>query len=557
MFFSSGGSVGTKNQAHMKKYTLNINTAFLTLLTGLLLFTACEKEEDNFVETRLFQPVLNEGLYSIDNTIIVDMGKMKRAQSYTIELSRDTFKTEPLLTMEADTNFVVITDLLWNTVYQVRAQAHAEAPEFDSKVAMLGNVKTKRYPSILNLPTEFDVTDTRARLSWIKAGAEVTHATVYAGSDERLENPLEEVDITGEEAEEGVKIVAGLEPETKYQIALYSGETLRGWVEYTTKVALPSGPNVIDLSGLPGTALADTLPDIAGESVVILERGVTYETGGYDFDKSLTIQSGYGFTPAFATILCNSNFNLANGANVGYVRFKEIHFTGNFSSDYVFNIDQSGSIGDLKFEDCRIRLLRGVVRAKGGQGTISNYSIINSMVDSVNGYAVMTMDVNASATDPGWRVGDLLLKNSTFAYIQYFLVSRTNTNSIVIEDCTIIGAPEAGRQLFRWRGGAGNNNVTNGITIRNTIIGPGWDMSASGNVAVKGFDGLGETNFTVVNSYLTSDFVFASEEIPGFTVYGKTAEELWVNPANLNFNIKDSGFTAKNSAGDPRWRPGL
>ena len=43
--------------------------------------------------------------------------------------------------------------------YQVRAKAHAADSQFDSKVADLGNVRTQRFPTILNIPAVYDVTD--------------------------------------------------------------------------------------------------------------------------------------------------------------------------------------------------------------------------------------------------------------------------------------------------------------------------------------------------------------------------------------------------------------
>ena len=548
----------------MKKYKFNIASAFLVLVFGMLFFTACEEPEEAFGETRLFQPVLSQDLFAIDNTIIVDMAKMKRASSYTIEVSRDTFKTLVMETMQVDTNYVVIEDLLWNTIYQVRAKAnHPNDPNMNSKgpeamegFTLLGNVKTKRYPSILNIPTADDVTDTEARISWVTSGAPVTTVKIFAASDERLENPLDEFEIDEEEIAKGVKIVSGLDQTTKYQIALYSGEDLRGWVDYTTRVSIEG----IDLRGLPASSLADTLPDVPDGANILLEKGVVYPTGGYKFDKSVSIMSGYSFVTEPATIDCSSNFNLAPGASVGFVKFKDVLLTGVMGDNYVFNINEDGNIGELEFDGCRIHSLRGILRAKDGKtGTISKYSIVNSFVDSIGNYGVMTMDIDPSATNPGFVMGDILLKNSTFAKLEAFLTSRTNTNSLTIEDCTISQGIKAGQNLLRWRGGAGNNNITNGVTIKNTLLGPGWDMAGTGAAAnFKGFDGLTETNFSVVNSYKTSDFEFSANEIPGFTLYNKTAQDLWIAPfEELNFFIEDSGFTAKNSAGDPRWRPGL
>jgi len=546
----------------MKKINIKISAILLLFLLGIaFVFYSCE-EEESFPRTRLFRPVLSEDLYSIGNTIIVDMGKLKDAVSYTVEVSRDTFNTVEY-TIETDSNVVVINkelvgeELLWFTIYQVRATAHANDSQYDSKISDLGNVRTQKFPSNQGTPTEFDVTDTRARVFWTPSGATIDGIKVFAINDLRLEDPISEMDLTTEQQAANEAIVTGLTPETSYQIAIYSGGVLRGWEIYTTKPALISGDNVIDLTGIDNESiLADTLPDVAGGSIILLEGGRTYETGGYDFDKSITIRSGYSFTPAYPLIDCSSNFNLSDGSSIDSLVFINIAFAGDFGGNYVFNIDKSGTIGEIKYDACQMHSLRGITRIKGGEGSLGKFTIVNSVADSINGYGILTMDVNA----PGWTVDDVLLENSTFSKIIYFLVSRTNANSVVIESCTINEAPEIGRQMFRWRGGDGNDQVFNGIKINNTIWGHGWDTSESGDYGVDGFDGT--LSFNVINSYSTSLFSFAAgkDEIPGFPIgnYTGTATDLWADPyLGLDFTIIDNGFAGKSSAGDPRWRVGL
>ncbi|HLR32800.1 MAG TPA: DUF4957 domain-containing protein, partial [Fodinibius sp.] len=329
---------------------------------------------------------------------------MKDAASYTLEVSRDTFQTIEL-ELDTDTNYVEIDSLLWNTIYQVRATAHAEDSEFDSKVSDLGAVRTQRFPSIMELPENFDVTDVAARINWTRGGAVVTGIKVFAGSDEKLTTPLIEKEVTPEDQNNEQKIVYGLEPSTAYQIAIYSDGEVRGWAEYKTKEALPMGNNVVDLRGINRESiLGDTLSYIPNGSVVLLESGKTYTAGGYSFDKSVTIRSGYGFEPGGATIDCSSNFNVNDGSAIDSVVFRDVTLTGSFDSNYVFNINNSGSIGEVKFQSSTIRSLKGMLRIKGGAGTIDKYTIVNSVVDSINGYGLLTVDT------PDWSVGDITIK---------------------------------------------------------------------------------------------------------------------------------------------------
>ncbi len=548
----------------MKNRKIHISTILVMLTSVLFIITACKEEED-FPRTRLFSPVLNEELYSVDNTIIVNMAKMKQAISYTLEVSRDTFKTIDY-TIETDTNYIVINgelageELLWFTYYQVQATAHADDPEYDSKPANLGSVRTQKYPSNMGTPSSFDVLDTQARVFWTTTGNPVTDIKVFALSDVRLVNPLLAFEVTPEQQAEAEAIIYGLAPSTQYYIAIYSEDQVRGWEAYTTRPPLVSGDNVINLAGYIAP-LGDTLADLESGSIVLLEGGRTYTTGGYIFDKSITFMSGYSFVPALPLIDCTSNFAIAGDVRVDSIVFREIAFSGDFASRYVFNPQISSpsafNIGEIKFVSCRIRELRGVTRLRG-LGNLEKYTIIDCVIDSIADYAILTLD-----TDLGVTVGDITFKNSTFSKCHQFLTVRTNSNSVLIEDCTISEVPTTDQKMFRWRGGDGNNNVANGITIRNVIWGHAWDRNTTGGYAARGDDGgtsLDNTTFIIVNTYSTSLFSFVvGYEIPGFPVgnYTGTSTDLWINPlAGVDFSFLDMGFAGKNDCGDPRWRPG-
>ena len=155
---------------------------------------------------------------------------------------------------------------------------------------------------------------------------------------------------------------------------------------------------------------------------------------------------------------------------------------------------------------------------------------------------------------------NLVIKNSTLSKIKAFLTSRTNSQSILIDACTINEFALPDGIVFRWRGAVGTlSNVLNGITITNTIWGPAWDEAKTGKLTVRGiYAGLEATNWTMTNTYATSDFAFTpGSEIPGFPplAYSKKSSDLWVDAYNgLDFNFKDAGFSGKTNCGDPRWR---
>ncbi len=532
----------------------------LLLLVGVMMVFSCSDNEDVYPETRLFRPVLNSNLIAQNNEIQVDMAKMKEAVSYDVELSRDNFTTV-IFKFNTPLNKFHITNLLWNTEYQVRVTAIAATPEFNSKVSDLGSVTTERFPSIMKIPTESDVIDVAAKVGWLTGvgtGAAITQVKVFALSDEALKNPLLTVAVSSSEQLAGEKIVNGLTPATQYQLAIYSGEEVRGWEKYTTKDAVDAGANVIDLRGIVNNPdiLVQTMKTAADGSTILLDGSVVYNTAdgasSYLFNKSLTIKSGYSFNPAGATLNFSKEFNMAASSNVASIVFDGLTLTGIYASNYVFNIDASATIGEVKFINCKINQFRGILRAKGGTGTLNKYTVENCIINDIRDYGILNMDVTT------WKFNDAVIKKSTVYRTVSFLVSKSNSNSVLIEDCTLNETPEKARAIFSWST-AGANNVLNGFTIKNTIIGHGWDTTPGGtNYAILGIRGLAATSFITTNSYATADFTYTLTGVPiptfpSFT-YSKTVNDLWKDPSKGDFNIKDPSFAGIKDSGDPRWR---
>ncbi len=553
-----------------KKY--NIHPALIIVTLCMVFFYAC-KEDGGFPETRLFRPVLNEDLQAVGNTIIVNMGNLKKAISYTVEISRDTFKTIDY-TIQTDTSYFIVNDellngdpLYWGTLYQVQAVAHAEDPQFDSKVADLGNVRTERFPTILNTPKSYDVTDVAARVTWTVAGTPVTDIVVFAGSDLKLTTPLLEFDVPEVDQASGETFaVQGLSPVTKYQIAIYSGDELRGWVDYETLVADidPTAPGVIDIrENNDPQAVATAVAAAADGETILVKRGSVHDMPTVALNKSITIRAAYGFGPKKARLYnTNGNWNIAGGSTIDHIRFIDLELRGgNFGGTYVFNPNSAGiSVNELLFENCIINTMRGVMRLRNNNVVIDNYKFINCQLDSIGSYGLVTCDQAVAGTPSTTaRVNNIVLQNSTFNHFQLFISTYNNMQSITIESSTFsnIVTTESTNYVFRFRGGDGNNNVINGISIKNSIFGPGWNSGGTVTNNIRGKEGLPTTTIEVVNTYGTSDWSFiATYEITGLpsSTYNGGQNTLWVDPAKNNFNFKDISFAGRYSTGDSRWR---
>ena len=315
-----------------------------------------------------------------------------------------------------------------------------------------------------------------------------------------------------------------------------------------------SAQSVIDLTGIDNpNILVDTLPDIPDGAVVNLKPGMIYNAGGYAFDKSVTIQSSEPLNDVMPLIDCASNFNFAADATVDSIIFKNIEIFGTFDAKYFLNSTVSATIGEISFESCYIRALRGILRMKdAGPGTLEKYSIIDCVVDSIRDYGILTVDM------ANWACNYIHVKNSTISKVRAFITNKNNSDSVLIENSTISQVPATGQRLFRWRE-AGQDNVLHGISIKNTLWGPGWDESNSGDYGYDGFDGLADTEWTFENNYATNDLSFATEKdtIHGLleNVYDGPATSLWVEPMSGDFHFYDLEFEGIGTAGDPRWAP--
>lgn len=532
----------------------------------VFLFSSCEKEEIVYEETRLFRPALNTALSAKLNTIIIDMAKMKEAVSYKFEVSQDSFKTAPLYTFTTDTTYILVDKVLvgeeleYNSLYQIRVTANAADPQFNSRPALLGSVRTEPLPSIQLAPRAYDVTDVLARVRWAPFGLPIDQVKVFSATDKKLRTPLGTYSVSSGQNTAGEVTIDKLTPASSYLVAIYSAGALRGFVAYKTleKGVYPGDPNVIDLTTTedPG-ALQTAMASVAEGSIVLLKRGVRFNFPTSNLSTSITIKGEYGLTEARAQIFSSGDWRIATGVTIDHIVFDDIDIVGSDpGAVYVFNINNSGApttITNLTFKNCTITSLRGIARLRS-DSFIKNFTISNSIVYNIGSYGVFTTDTDGATKA---AVDHIKFLNSTFYQISFIATSRTNSQSFLIDACTFSEFTEAGQRTFRYRGGTDRNNIIGGLTISNSVWGTGWDKAASGSKTVTFKEGLVSTTVTVLNTWATPDFAAAAgSELPGFPAltYSGTATKLWVDPTKGNFSFADAGFTGKTSSGDSRWR---
>ena len=520
---------------------------FFISLAAVLVLVACKKEDDLGEAPRLFRPVIKEALVSNGNWIKTSWQAVSGSASYTAEISTDSFKTVAA-SVKTDTNVYLFENLYWEKLYQVRVKANAADTSKSSKFGSLGEIKTARFPTILNIPALSEVNDASVKVSWTNSGAAVTEVKVLLAADSSVVKTaaLNATDVTN-----AYKLISGLNASTPYIIFLYSGTTVRGWANFSTKAALTGA--LIDLRNISGvpSLLIDTIPDIASGSIILLKRGETYNIStSINLNKTLTFMAGDDLlNPAKPIISLPSNFNIASGAVIDSIVFNDVILRGtDYASKYVFNINVACTIGKIRFENCVAEIFRGVLRAQSQPVIIGALEMNNCIVDSISNYGVFNIDVATSRAD------NIKLTNSTFYKAEKIITSKNNSVSVLIDNCTFNEAPMGNSSSYYIDySTAGTNNVTNGITVNNCIFGIG--KNSNGAFTVRDVRANAATTINTANNHRTSDHLSAGNDFPSINLLTISAAQLWQDPAAGNFKIINNTFSARNTSGDPRWRP--
>jgi hypothetical protein len=529
----------------MKANNIKMIRSALAACLVVMTFVACKKDK-TFEQVRLFRPVVKDALESNGNWIRASWQPIKDAKSYTVQLSRDTFRTIAK-SVDLDTTVYLFENLEWNKMYQVQVRANAADSNFNSKMSNLGSIKTPLFPTILNTPGVSDVSENAVRVSWTTGGAAVTSVKILKASDS---SEVTSVTLTPADVTAQFKIISGLAPSTGYIIFLYSGTSVRGWADFATKA--PLAGNLIDLRGITGrpSVLADTIPIVPSGSIIILKRGETYNiAAAVNINKSLTFLSGTDLSvTGQAIISLPANFNITSGSIIDSIVFNDVTLRGtDYTSKYVFNINTACTIGKMNFISCKAEIFRGMVRLQSQPAIINNFLVDNCIIDSISNYGVINVDVATAKAD------NIIFRNSTIYKAEKVITSRNNSTSVLVENCTFNEAPwGGGNNYYIDYSTSPTNNVTNGITIANCIFGVGKINNS--NVSIRGIRANAATTINGSNNYRTSDQVSLGNDIPSIITYTKTAAQLFMDPANGNFRIIDTSFPGRSNSGDPRWR---
>lgn len=528
----------------MKTGTIR-NVILLSCIIGFSIHFSCTKEEVIPDPPRIFRPVPQFD-NTIEGTLIIYFKSIEGAEYYDGDISQDSAFVEIDQSVRimpdtatiyyGDTKYTYIrfNNLLPAQDYFIRVKAiHADSS--------MNSEYYELKASTLNLfvdPTSSEILDVAFKCKWDIRGAILNKITVKVVETDSI---VGDYWVLDSENRSGVKIIDGLKGNTSYAIYLYSGSLLRGKGFVTTKA--PIEGNIVDLRFMESnTALWDTIHKVESGVIILLKRGQSYIfPSARQITGSVTVMSGYDFATELAEIRLQGNpFSTPLNSFIDEIIFRDVNVTSTYESDsYFFFLEELANISKVKFENVRSHGHRGFFRV-GPDVVVDSLILENCIIDSLREYGITHISgTNAS-------INNILTKNCTFYGIvrPHFNTSAAvnPSNKIVHENVTFYNTPDVGRYFFDYSTGTD-------VTFRNCIFGQTKTIFNQGDT----IDGFKPEILTISSqgSYYTNDFI--SPNYPGLIPYPNSSYDLFEDPDNHNFKIRDIGFSGANTAGDPRW----
>lgn len=508
---------------------------------------ACKKKEDTLNLPRQFMPAGDISVRAADTIAILSWKAAvftTKGVGYTVEISQDSLFTTPGQSFHTDTTAITIHQeaLVVRKVYYARVRTEGKDTATSSHwLYSKGFAITGEQ---LFLPVaDSNLIDKSVILYW-KPTAGLTKLTFVTGGVTRT------IPLTAEQSMAGKLQVDTLSPATTYTVEIFKADASKGILNITTRAAVATGPNVVDLSGYTGipAILQDTLPKVPAGAIIILRKGERYVISQpFDISGAISFVSEISFDARLPQIYFENNFNFAAGSVVDSVVFKDISLRSNsYTGRYVVNANKVATVGKVVFESCRIEVFRGVFRLQtsaAGGTQVGDLLVRNCVVDSIADYGLVHVSNAACA------IQHITVQNSTVYKAEKLLVSAQASNALVLSNCTFSEVPQGGGTVYLVDYNA--NNVMNGISLNNCIVGVG--LNNGGSVTVRGIRAGTGTTISAGGSYTTSDYVAAANPIAGLTVYTGKMTDLFSDPYNGNFKLIDGKFAGSGTAGDPRW----
>lgn len=552
---------------------------FAAVTTGMGTIASCSDDDNLTTADALFRPVINAD----DNVemgldankvpyMTVKWDNYSSANQYTVKVvpTDASIAAKEITTSELTCTF---NDLEYDKEYFVYISSANTNNGLSSKEYSI-TATTPDFPTSLITPTNTDIIDIQARISWPQS-VSYDKLVIKHDSDDAI---VGEVVVTDADNAQGEKIIGGLEPKTTYKVEAWKNGSYQGKKRITTTASESYSGNVVDLRNLDEKeslkwvstdhmdSLVNEYPD--QDITIVMQGGMDYrlETVKLPSTKgSIKFVTGLSLK-GYAVWHVTGNFDLANGVDLGGIYFEKIDFTddetklktsSNYGGTYLFNQNSDAKIGTVSLKSCNVRYKRGVLRIRS-TNVVENFIADDCIFEYIGGYGITNVDNNGAC------IKNIKVTNSTFANCVRLFVNTKSKDiecgTAEIDHCTFVYFSGSSRGLIELQ----EKTWSGGITIKNSIYGSAGEVHTKPQEGIKGWTGTVVP--TTDNVFFSSDLVWAMKDdgTPNNAFEGTTLSSdtkgTFKDP-NPEGELMPGDYTLINSdaikakVGDPRWLP--
>ncbi|MEI8085297.1 MAG: DUF5123 domain-containing protein [Paludibacter sp.] len=546
------------------KYIKFIYAGLFTVIAAISL-VSCDNYEFPVDASfkRLFSSVTFETATVTATSVKLTFSKVSEATAYVIEFSEDSLQFTNIaktvkvsidtLTADAGTTnkySLVVTNLKGGMRYSARLKS----------VTVAANVPESKYDMVTFLTKSEQIfkgiittekTDISVILHWDATGADVSHIVLTSLTDATSIT----YQLTDADKKASLKLFDGLKGSTTYTASIFNSDNKRGELTFRTNESVPSTGVIIRLTGTED--IYTVLKDLSGDITLVMPIGSTFVATWFDpvlattsttlpLNDNITSLTFWGVEGGTQAKLNATSVKM--GAGITKIKLKNIEYTGNvYTADYFINESVTRALSEVTFDNCNIHTVRGIVRMQNDANytVLEKVSFTGCIIHDLGSYGL------TSTAAANIKMNNLEVRECTFYNMTDALGNmKSSAASIIIDACTFYNCFGNGKYIF-------NFNVTFlpvSFSISNSIFGKINATVFDGTQSMRATSPKMTTQF-MFDYYKTTDcLVNVGYPMTGVNEYMKSSTDIFTDPANNNFTLKDKDFSGYSTAGDPRWR---
>lgn len=536
----------------MKKNFLIKNILSCLFILGLTIsFTSCEDVNDWGTDdsyNRMFSPVTFETARVGATSVDLRFSSVPNAQSYIVEFSQDSLEFKTITnTVEILAQDIVLDSTSTSKVYLTTVKKLDPEMRYSARMKVTSNngLPESRWVTLTFKTTGeqimnavSNITESSATLTW-ELESDVTHILLSGGGLDKKQIALSASDVSESKFE-----LSGLKENTGYSVEIYNGDRKKGSKTFTTAQKISGDGKRYTMTGTEN--IVDFLNGITdSEVVLVIPSTAKFEIGDAwilpAHIKSLTL---WGLAGEGQAAISFKEIKLDNAVSTFKIWIHNMKVTGtDASADYVMNDNPSAArtISEFKIDNCIVTAFRGVLRMRAAL-TVGKIDMDNCLISNIGSYGVITIDAGTVSA------GSISLTNSTVYKINNttLITCKSKPSSLKIDNCTLFDVVGKDKYIVNFDGKAAN--IAGTFSINNCLFG-----ASDASISTRATNPKIESTF-VYDSYKTNEYTVASGyPLTGVLDYNNTSTNLFTDPANGNFKIKDTNIGGGRQPGDPRW----